>query len=164
MPSLYEISVPVFIRSLKSLSAILTKAETYATEKSIPLSQFTESRLAPDMKPFTFQIQTASNSAKNALVRVAGTEAVPMEDDETTFPQLQERIAATIKILEGVDEKVFEGKEGVEIELFGRKFTGQSYLITFAIPNFFFHVTTAYAILRKEGVPIGKNDYMLGGQ
>jgi len=87
-----------------------------------------------------------------------------MEDDETTFPQLQERIAATIKILEGVDEKVFEGKEGVEIELFGRKFTGQSYLITFAIPNFFFHVTTAYAILRKEGVPIGKTDYMLGGQ
>jgi hypothetical protein len=160
MPSLYEISVPVFIRSLKNLSAFLKKGEEYAKEKNIDLLN---ARLAPDMRSLPFQIQTASNSAKNALVRVASVEAVPMDDNETTFEQLYQRIERTIKLLEDVDEKVFEGKENAEVEMRGMKFTGQSYLLLFAIPNFYFHVMAAYAILRKEGVPVGKQDF-LGSQ
>jgi hypothetical protein len=162
MPSLYEISVPAFIRSLKNLSAILKKAEAYATEKSIDLKTFTDAKLVDDMLSLPFQIWTASNTAKNTVQRVAGTPAVPFTDDQKTFPELQDRIAKTIKLLEEVDPKVFEGKEDVEVEMSGRKFTGQSYIITFAIPNFYFHVMAAYAILRKEGVPIGKKDYLAG--
>jgi len=163
MPTLYDISVPVFIRTLKNLSAILTTAEKYAAEKSIDPKTLTEGKLIDDMLPLSFQIWTVSNTAKLAVERVGRTPNVPMEDNEKTFPELQERIAKTIKLLEGVDPKVFEGKETAEVEMRGNKFTGQSYLLTFALPNFFFHVTAAYAILRKEGVPIGKKDFLKGG-
>jgi hypothetical protein len=160
MPTLYDISVPVFIRALNQLTHLLQKAEAYANEKNIPLSTLTEASLAPDMLKLPFQIQTVSNTAKLACVRVGLIENVPMADDETTFPQLYERIEKTVKLLEAVDPKVFEGKETAEVEMRGTKFTGQSYLLTFAIPNFFFHVTAAYAILRKEGVPVGKKDFL----
>jgi hypothetical protein len=160
MPTLYEVSVPLFIRGLKNLSAIMTKAEGHAGEKSIDLKTFTEAKLTDDMLSFPFQIWTACNTAKNCVQRVAGTPAIPFTDDQKTFPELQDRIAKTIKLLEDVDPKVFEGKEETEVEMSGRKFTGQSYIITFAIPNFYFHVMAAYAILRKEGVPIGKKDYL----
>jgi hypothetical protein len=162
MPTLYEISVPVYIRALKNLSAVLTKAETYATEKSIDPKTLTEGKLIDDMLPLSFQIWTASNTAKLTIERVCGTPNVPMEDNEKTFPELQARISKTIKLLQDVDPKVFEGKEKAEVEMRGNKFTGQSYILTFAIPNFFFHIMAAYAILRKEGVPIGKSDYLKG--
>jgi len=163
MPSLYEISVPPFIRSLKNLSAMLKKAEDYATEKSIDPKTLTEAKLADDMLALPFQIWTVSNTAKNTVQRVCGTANIPMEDTEKTFPELQERIAKTIKLLEDVDPKAFEGKETTEIELMGNKFNGQSYILNFGIPNFYFHVMAAYAILRKEGVPLGKKDYLKGG-
>jgi len=169
MPSLYEISVPIFIHSLQVLSHLLTKAESFAKEKGIPESDITSARLAPDMLPLTFQINTCSNSAKNALVRVAGTTAVPMEDKkEATFAELQDRIAKTIDLLKESDAKAFEGKEDEEVVMkFSsgeRKFTGQSYLTTFAIPNFYFHMSTTYAILRMKGVPLGKQDFLTGSQ
>ncbi|KAF2423814.1 hypothetical protein EJ08DRAFT_652571 [Tothia fuscella] len=160
MPSLYEISVPAFIRGLNQLTHCLKKAETYASENNKDISSILKASLHPDMKALPFQIQTVSNTAKNACVRVAGIEAVPMEDNETTLPQFYERIEKTIKLLEGVDAKAFEGKEEQSLEAVGMKFTGQSYLLTFEIPNFYFHLTAAYAILRKEGVPLGKMDFL----
>jgi uncharacterized protein len=166
MPSLYEISVPPMIKGLNTLTHILQKGEEYAKEKNIPLSDLVEGRLVPDMLPLSKQIQIASNTAKNMLVRVASTEAVPIEDNETTFPQLYERINATIKILKDVDAKVLEGKESAEVVMKTgsgeQKYTGQEYVLGFALPNFYFHVTTAYAILRMKGVPIGKKDFLRG--
>lgn len=162
MPTLYEISVPVFIRGLTNLKHILKKAETYANEKNVPLSTFTDASLYPDMNKLAFQVQTAANTAKLACVRVAQIENVPVADDETTFAQFYERIDKTLEFLEGVDASAFEGKDTAEVTMRERKFTGQSYLLTFAIPNFFFHITVAYGILRKEGVPVGKIDFLAG--
>jgi uncharacterized protein len=165
MPSLYEISIPPMIKGLKTLTNILQKAEEFAKEKNIPLSDLVEGRLVADMLPLSKQIQIASNTAKNVPVRVGGTEAVPMEDTEITFPQLYERINATVKLLQDTDAKVLEGKETAEVVMKtgsgDKTFTGQSYVLGFALPNFYFHVTTAYAILRSKGVPIGKKDFLL---
>jgi len=165
--SLYEISVPAFIKALGSLSSILTIGEKYAKENGIAESDITTSRLYPDMLPFTFQIQTACNVSKNACQRVAQITPIPHEDNETTFAQLQERIAKTVAILEGVKPEAFEGREEAEVVLKmqagDRKFTGSSYLIGFALPNVYFHVSMAYALLRSKGVPIGKGDF-LGGK
>lgn len=166
--SLYDTSVPAFIRGLTSLSHILTVAEKYATENSIAEPEIMEARLAPDMLPFQFQIWTVCNTAKNGALRVAGMEAIPTEDNQKTFKTMQERIKATIGILEGVTREQFEGAETKEVTMTiakqEHKFTGLSYLTTFAIPNFYFHVMAAYAILRMKGVPIGKGDYLAGGQ
>jgi len=166
--TLYDTSVPAFIRGLQSLSHIITVAEKYAKENGISEEDIMTASLAPDMLPFTFQIWTVSNTAKNALVRVVGAEAIPMEDNEKTFADLQTRIKKTLKILEGVDKSVFEGVEGKEVTMTiqkqERKFTGLSYLTGFAMPNFYFHLCTAYAILRSKGVPIGKGDFLTGGQ
>lgn len=127
-----------------------------------------EARLAPDMLPFQFQIWTVCNTAKNSLVRVAGTPSIPTEDDQKTFATMQERIKATIAILQEAKREQFEGAETKEVTMTiakeERKFTGLSYLTTFALPNFYFHVMAAYAILRVKGVPIGKGDYLAGGQ
>ncbi|KAJ9660851.1 hypothetical protein H2201_006743 [Coniosporium apollinis] len=162
--SLYDLSVPLFIRTLTNLAGILKKAEQYADDNGIPHSDFLTARLAADMLPFTFQIQSCSNTAKNSAVRVADTVAVPMEDNESTFAELQARIAKTIDVLKGVDPSKYDGTEEKEVVLKfpGKefKFTGQSYLLTFAIPNFFFHATTAYDILRSKGVPLGKADFL----
>jgi uncharacterized protein len=166
--TLYDTSVPAFIRGLTSLSHILTVAEKYFKENSISEDEIMTARLAPDMLPFPFQIQTVSNSSKNALVRVAGTTAVPMEDNEKTFAELQERIKKTLEILEGVDAKAFEGAEEKEVVMKvggqEKKFTGLRYLTGFALPTFYFHISIAYAILRSKGVPLGKLDYLAGGQ
>jgi hypothetical protein len=166
--TLYDTSVPAFIRGLQTLSHILTIAEKYCSEKSISEEELFSSKLAPDMLPLQFQIWTVSNTAKNTLVRVAGTTSVPMEDDQKTFATLQQRIKDTLKIVEGVDKSLFEGVETKEVTMTvqkqERKFTGLSYLTGFAMPNFYFHLTTAYAILRMKGVPIGKGDYLTGGQ
>ena len=166
--SLYDISVPAFIRGLNTLSHILKKAEDYANEKGIPHDEFLSGSLAEDMKPLLFQIQTASNTAKNACARVADTEAVPMKDNEATFAELQSRVSKTIEVLNAVEKEKFEGTEEKEVLLkvpeTELKFTGTTYLLQFAIPNFYFHVTTAYAILRMKSVPLGKADYFGGGQ
>ncbi|KAJ8101874.1 hypothetical protein POJ06DRAFT_248131 [Lipomyces tetrasporus] len=161
---LYDFSIPLFIRGLNTLSHIIEKGEEYANEKGIPLSELPEWRLAPDMKPLSFQVQIASNTAKNSIVRVAGTEPVPMEDNETTIEALQARITKTIELLKAVDASKFTGKEEAPVTLkIGPKeelMTGQSYITNFALPNYFFHLNIAYAILRSKGVPIGKADYL----
>jgi uncharacterized protein len=164
--SIYDASVPVFIRALENLAAILKTGEAFAKEKGVDL---VEARLAEDMAPLRNQIQWASDSAKGAGARLTGTEIPSFPDEEKTFPELQERIAKTVAYLKSLDPKAFEGGEARTVTLkagsMSQEFTGQDYFQKFALPNFFFHVTTAYAILRHKGVPLGKMDYIgdLGG-
>ncbi|KAK9481984.1 hypothetical protein V1527DRAFT_477830 [Lipomyces starkeyi] len=164
MSALYDFSIPVFIRGLNTLSHIIEKCEEYANENGNPLSELVEWRLAPDMKPLSFQVQTASDTAKNSIVRVVGIEPVVMADNETTIEALQARIAKTIELLKAVDASQFAGKEDAQVTFrtgpLEHHMTGQSYITNFALPNFFFHLNTAYAILRSKGVPIGKVDYL----
>ena len=160
--SIYDVTIPLIVQSLKSLSGCLKKAEAHAEANNIPLEDFIAARLAPDMHPLPFQIQTACNTAKFLVVRIGGIENVSMPDDETTFPQLQVRITRTVEFLNGVKREDMEGKESAEVTFHNRKFTGLSYATSFAIPNFYFHVVAAYTILRSKGVPVGKMDY-LGG-
>jgi uncharacterized protein len=165
MPSLYDISAPAFIRGLTSLSHILTVGEQYAKDNKLPESDLTEGRLVADQLPLTFQIQSASNAVRNVLVLVANQSSIPqLANDEKSFADLQNRIAETIKWVKSVDAKAFEGAKDRVFERQGKKWTGWDFLSQNAIPNFYFHVTTAYAILRAKGVQIGKNDYLNGGQ
>ncbi|KAI6797120.1 hypothetical protein KC367_g6129 [Hortaea werneckii] len=163
-PTLYELSIPLFVRSLENLHAFLKKGEQWAEENNVPKEKLLEGKLADDMKPLPFQIQSCSNSSKLAAVRMCGIENIPMEDNETTFPQLYERIEKTIDMLKKVDPSSLEGKDNATVEMktpFGNfEFTGITYLQKFALPNFYFHETTAYAILRHVGVPVGKWDFL----
>jgi uncharacterized protein len=162
--NLYDFTVPIFIRVLTNLDACLKKGEEWAKEKGISADELCEARLIEDMRPLAFQIQVASNTAKNTVVRVAGTTAVPMEDDETTMAQLHERIQKTLDVLKDVKREEFEGKHDVTVHIKNarveRDVTGLQYLQGFALANFFFHVSTAYGILRAKGVPLGKFDYL----
>jgi len=164
MPSLYDMSVAIFLRALDNATHILKKGEQYCTEKGTSPDELLKARLADDMHPLSFQIQTISNAAKLATVRVAGIENDPWDDNETTFAQLYERIDKTIAFLKKAKPEDFEGKDDAEVVMktgSGEfKFTSLSYLQNFAIPNFFFHHMAAYSILRKEGVPVGKWDYL----
>ncbi|EGX46875.1 hypothetical protein TWF173_000063 [Orbilia oligospora] len=167
--TLFDVTVPLFRKGMKTLKHILEKGEAYAKENGISTNDVVNWKLAEDMKPLTFQIQTASNTAKNTCVRVAKLELAVLDDNEETLEDLYKRIDTTLALLDEVEAKhkaAFEGKEDSEVVLVTRgterKFTGQSYVQTFAIPNFYFHVTTAYNILRNHGVPIGKLDYLLG--
>jgi hypothetical protein len=164
MFSLYDVSVPSFIRALKNMDAFLEKGAAWFAEQGRPESELTGARLIPDMHPLIAQIQRASDSAKGLAVRVGGIENVAMPDEEVTIADLRARIARTIAVLEATPRTGFDGKEDVEVEVKTPNrtmvFTGRDYVLDFAIPNFFFHVTTAYALLRKEGVPIGKMDYL----
>jgi uncharacterized protein len=165
--SMYAVSVPVLVRGLTNLSAILDKAVASAEARNIDPSVFVSARLAPDMNPFSAQIQTASDSAKGAGARLTGTDAPSFPDTETTFPELQARIKNTIDYLQSLKPEQFEGADTREVTLKfpngEMKFAGQDFLFSFALPNFYFHLTTAYAILRHNGVPIGKMDF-LGGR
>ncbi len=158
--TLYESAVVPIIRTLKNLSRVLKKAEEYANEKGIPHSELIEARLISDMHPLPFQIQTASNTAKFLMVRVAGVANEPWDDNEKTFDELQARITKTINFLEAVKPAQLEGKEESEVDFHGTKYTGLSYTTEFALPNFYFHAVTAYNILRMKGVNIGKKDWL----
>ncbi len=162
--SMYQASIPVFIRMLSNLSAILDKAVAQAEAKKIDPSVLLKSRLAPDMLPFTFQIQTATDSAKGCAARLAGIEIPSFADIETTFPELKARIEKTVEFLKSVKPEQIDGSEERNVTLKLRTgemhFKGQSYLLGFVLPNFFFHVTTAYALLRHHGIDIGKQDYI----
>ncbi len=164
--SMYQASVPVFLRTLGSLSAILDKAVAFAEAKKIDPSVLLTARLAPDMFPLLRQVQIVSDTVKGAAARLAGLDVPSFPDDEATFPDLQARIAKTRDFLNSVHAAQIDGGEERSIVLKMHSgdvtFTGQSYLLFFALPNFFFHVTAAYAILRHNGVDIGKLDY-LGG-
>jgi hypothetical protein len=164
--TIYDASVPPLIRSLQNLSKILDKAVTQAKAQDKDLNALLEARLAPDMFAFTRQIQIASDSAKGCGARLAGIEAPAMADTESSFPELQARIAKTIDFLNSLKPEQLAGAEDREITLkFPQgemKFSGRDFLTGFALPNFYFHVTTAYALLRHKGIEIGKMDY-LGG-
>ncbi len=166
--SLYDASITVYIRMLGNLSHFLNKAETFAAAEHVELSTLTEAGLGHGMFPFARQIQMASDGAKSGGARLAGIEAPSMPDTETTFPELKERIAKTIAFLETISRDQVDGQEARQIVLTfpGRsmEFTGESFLLTFSMPNLFFHVTTAYAILRSHGVPLGKMDFLAGAQ
>ncbi len=164
--NMYQASVPVMLRGLTNLKAILSKAEAWAEEKKVNESVVLNARLALDMLPFSKQIQLVSDTAKGLAARLGDVENPSYADDEATFAELHERLQKTIDFINSVPEAGFAGADtrDIVIKFPSRtmEFTGLGYLTGFAIPNFFFHVSTAYAILRHNGVPIGKSDY-LGG-
>ena len=162
--TLYDASIPLFLRVFGQLSAILDKAAVHAEAKRIDPSVFVNARLAPDMYTLAGQIQTASDAAKFAGARLAGVEAPSFPDTEATFDELKQRIAKTVAFLQGIEPAAIVGQEGREIVLKRQTgdihLTGATYLQGLALPNFFFHVVTAYDILRHNGVEIGKSDFL----
>ncbi|AXT45168.1 MULTISPECIES: DUF1993 domain-containing protein [Chromobacterium] len=164
--SMYQASVPALIRGLNNLSAILDKAAADAAARNIAPEVLLNARLAPDMFALTRQVQIASDSAKGCVARLAGVEVPSYADDEASFADLQQRIAKTVAFLQGFNAAQIDGSEAREVVLKVRgdeiRFSGQNYLLGFVLPNFYFHLTAAYAILRHNGVALGKMDY-LGG-
>lgn len=163
--SLSQASVPAFIIGLNALSALLDKAEAFANAKKIDPSVLLNWRLAPDMFPLTRQVQIATDLAKKGAARLAGVEAPAYEDNETTLEQLKARLAKTVGYLETLDQKQIDAAADREIAFpLGpdrqARMKGADYLAHFVIPNFQFHLTTAYAILRHCGVEIGKRDFL----
>lgn len=157
---MWEASAPVFINSLTNMRDWLSKAAEVKNESALM-----EARLAPDMRPFPAQYQMASDTAKNALARLTGTEAPSMHDTENSFAELRARCDRTIEYLNSFDLNSLAGSENRDVVIkfpngTGYRFLGGQYLASFALPNFFFHVTTAYAILRSAGVPLGKPDFL----
>ncbi|WP_088157020.1 DUF1993 domain-containing protein [Achromobacter xylosoxidans] len=162
--SMYQASVPAFVRGLNVLAALLQKGADHAAAAGMDPAELINARLAPDMYPLSGQIQRASDASKFAVQRLSRVEAPKFPDEETTFDQLQQRIAATLAYLQDVPADRLDGAEGRKVSLafgdFKQEFRGDDYLLTFALPNFYFHVTTAYAILRHAGVKVGKLDFL----
>jgi hypothetical protein len=163
--SMYSASVPVFRQMLGSLAAVLAKAEAHASERKFAPEALLQARLFPDMFPLPRQVQIACDFAKSVSARLAGVEPPAYEDNETTFAELQARIAKTRDFIDGLDSNAFVGSESREIVLRPgtpkeKRFGGEDYLLAYGLPQFFFHVTTAYALLRHNGVEIGKRDFM----
>ena len=162
---LYDLTVPVFTRALKALSGLLDKAVEHAGEAGA--DALLSNRLIEDMHPLAKQVQIACDSAKLCTARLSGAEAPVNEDTETTVAELKARIASTLAFLASVPRAAIDGQEGKDVVLKfpGGEwpFKGQGYVTGFALPNFFFHVTTAYGLLRQAGVPIGKRDFLGAG-
>lgn len=166
--SMHSASAPIFLRMLGNLSVWLDKAEAHAAARKFDSANYLGLRLAPDMLPFTRQIQIASDAAKGAMARLAGAEIPKWDDNEASFADLRARIAKTADYIKSFTPAQIDGSEGREITIPMRtgdplKFNGETFLKHFALPNFFFHMTTAYALLRHAGVEIGKGDF-LGGR
>jgi hypothetical protein len=161
---MHSFSVPVFVKTLGNLSAILGKAAAYAEQKKFDPAVLLAMRLAPDMFPLTMQVRIACDFAKGAAARLAGEEPPKWEDSETTIGELQARIARTIEFVQGFDPARFDGAETRKVTLTIRgepvEYAGLAYLAHVVLPNFFFHVTTAYDILRHAGVDLGKRDFI----
>lgn len=162
--SLYSETKAQFIHGLVSLSAVLEKSEAWAKEQGTNETTLLEAKLAEDMFPLKRQVQVTCDMAKRAIARLANVDAPAMEDNESTFAQLHERIAATVAFLKSVQDSQLDGDDARPIMVQAREhqlhFTASSYVFQFAIPNFYFHSTTAYAILRQAGVPLGKVDFL----
>jgi hypothetical protein len=162
--SLYQASIPVLTRALGILSTLLDKAAAHAEARKIDPAVFITARLAPDMFALGRQVQAASDAAKSCGARLAGLEVPSFPDTETTFPELKARIARTVAFLESLKPAQIDGQEerAITLKLGGHevRFTGERFLFTFSLPNFFFHVVTAYDILRHNGVELGKRDYL----
>ena len=162
--SMYDASIPALKHMLNSLAAILKKAAEHAASRKIDPAVLVSARLFPDMLPLSKQIQIATDQAKGCAARLAGVDIPRFEDNETTFDELQARIVKTIAFLDGFKAPQIDGSEAREIafQLHETKleFTGRQYLLSWVLPNFYFHVTTAYNILRHNGVDIGKRDFL----
>lgn len=162
--SMYQASVPVFVRMLSNLSAILDKGQIYAEAKKIAPNVLPASRLIADMFPLSKQVQIACDHAKGSVARLAGVEIPKYEDNEQTIDELRARIARTIAFVESFTPEQIDGTEERDIAftLGGHdlKFKGLDYLVGFALPNFYFHMVTAYGILRQNGVEVGKRDFL----
>jgi uncharacterized protein len=162
--SMHAMSVPIFVKTLGNLAAILDKAAAHAQAKKVDPSVLLNARLYPDMFALTRQVQLAGDFAKGTAARLAGLEPPKYEDTETTIDQLKARLARTIEFVQGISPSQFEGAETREITLKIRdtvqKYAGLVYLAHVALPNFFFHATTAYDILRHNGVELGKRDFI----
>lgn len=167
--SMSNTSINICRKMLGNLSHILAKGEAFATARKIDQLVLTGDRLAPDMFPLSRQVQIACDASKNGLARLAGIEPPKFEDTEKTFAELQGRIQQTIAFIDSLSPAQIDGSEDKEITFPAgpdRKLTlsGHAYLTTWLLPNLFFHVTTAYAILRHNGVDVGKMDYLVGAQ
>lgn len=162
--SLYQASVPQFVRMFGNLSAILDKAAAYADARKIDPGVLLNARLAPDMHPLTRQVQIASDAAKGCVARLAGVDVPSFADTESSFAELQARITKTLDFIKTLTPEQVASGEGREITLkvpgSELKFSGQDYLLHFVLPNFYFHITTAYAILRHNGLEVGKMDFL----
>jgi uncharacterized protein len=162
--SIYDLSIPVLTRGLTNLSSILDKAAAHAAAKKFDPAVLAQARLFPDMFPLTRQVQITCDTAKGAAARLAGIDIPKHEDTETTLDELKQRIAKTLDFVKSVKADQMKGAESKTIELkFPNRtitFTGLSYLTDFALPNFFFHESIAYALLRSSGVEVGKMDFL----
>jgi uncharacterized protein len=161
---MYQASAPRFVNALRNLSAILDKAQAHAEGKKIDQAALTNFRLYPDMFPMKRQVQIACDTAKGAVARLAGVEVPKHEDTEETFAELKARIAKTIAFVESIKSTQIDGSEekNIHLKLGPREvdYKGMQYLLGHALPNFYFHVTTAYDILRHNGVELAKRDYL----
>lgn len=162
--SMYQATIPVFIRGLRVVSALLEKAQAHVEEDGIVPEILLGAQLAPDMLDLTAQVQRASDTSKMSVERLSGVPAPKFEDNEASFEQLQERIASTIAYIDSVNAGQMAGSAQKEVVLNwtdeGKKFSGDDYLLGFALPNFYFHVSMVHAILRNNGVAVGKLDYL----
>jgi uncharacterized protein len=159
--TIYDASAPVFMRAMTNMQAWLDKAQAQGADEAALMG----AKLAEDMRPLPFQFQSASDSAKGAVARLTGVAAPSMPDTEASFAELKERLIATTRFIGSVDPAAYDGAADREVELkfpngMGYRFRGADFLTGFALPNFFFHVTTAYAILRANGVQVGKPDFL----
>jgi hypothetical protein len=162
--SMHRATIPVLVHGLRVLSALIDKAAAHALDTGIDPAMLVDARLAPDMLTLAGQVQRASDTSKLSAERLSGLASPKLPDDERTLDDLRARIASTIAYLDGIDEAAMTGSEARTIVLnfgdFKPTFNGADYLFAFALPNFYFHVTTAYDILRAQGVPIGKLDFI----
>ncbi len=166
--SMYQASVPVLVRALENLRHVLQKGEAFAADRGFEPGILLQTRLVPDMLPLVRQVQLAADMSARCAARLAGEAPRAFADEETTFAELYARLDAAIGYIEGFDAGRIDGSEAREIVVplrsGERRFDGQSYLLQFTLPNVFFHVTTAYDILRQAGAPLGKADYIGGGR
>ena len=163
--ALYATSIPVFQQMLGGLKQVLSKAEAHASAKNIDPNALLQARLFPDMFPLLRQVQVATDFAKSVSARLAAVDVPKLDDNEQTFADLQARINTVLAFLQGLESSQFESAAEREIVTQAgtpkeKRFTGQSYLLNYGLPHFFFHTTTAYAILRHNGVEVGKKDYI----
>lgn len=166
--TLFDASIPVYVQMLRNLAALLNKAEAHAKSSGQPLSDLLEARLAPDMHSLIGQIQLATDAAKGGAARLAGITPPVMADDESTYEDLKARVAATLAFVKTITPDQVSDDLERTIELtFPRgsmSFTAKDFVFTYSVPNFLFHVSMAYALLRHKGAPIGKMDYLAGGR
>ena len=163
--SMHSASAPIFVRTLNNMLAWLDKAQAHAEARKFDSANFLGLRLAPDMLPFTRQIQITTDGVKGGMARLGGVEVPKWEDNEASFDDLRARIAKTIDYVKSFSAAQIDGTEAKEILLPQRsgdpvRFTGEAFLKHYVLPNFFFHATTAYALLRHGGVDLGKRDYL----